>query len=307
MKNKIIVIITFLAGIVSLNSCLKDDADYWKDDVAGKVYATIAKPGLQTQSLLPIPDEVKISFLVNIASDELLTTTNTITLAFDNAAIDAYNVKLRDAAIANNDTLDNGEPDYKHYVPFPSASLTNSTITIPAGARNAYAEIKVANADTIRLDGNYMLAVTIIDATAPIAANMKTVLYAFPLANEYEGDYLSEGSRDHPTAGFETFSYAKLTFTTVNATTVRKGQTGNYTGYQLDITVTDRVIVVGGVDCFEVDLAIIGMADPNDMGMYTSYEGEPMNYYNPITRVFELYYYYSVAAPRKIRETNSRL
>lgn len=307
MKNKIIVIITFLAGIVSLNSCLKDDADYWKDDVAGKVYATIAKPGLQTQSLLPVADEVKISFLVNIASDALPTTTNTITLAFDNAAIDAYNTKLRDAAIANNDTLDDGSPDYKHYVPFPSASLTNTTITIPAGARNAYAEIKVANADTIRLDGFYMLAVTITSATAPIAANMKTVLYAFPIANQYEGDYLSEGFRDHPTAGIEPFSYAKLNFSTVNATTVHKGQTGNYSGYGLDITVTDEVIVVSGVNCFKVNLAITGMADATDMGVYTSFEGEPMNYYNPVTKVFELYYFYNKAAPRKLRETNSRL
>lgn len=290
-----------------MNSCLKDDADYWKDDVAGKMYATIAKPGLQTQSLLPVADSVIISFLVNVATDAVPSTATTFTLAFDNAAITAYTATLRAAAIANNDTLDNGELDYKHYVPFPSAELLTPTITIPAGSRNAYAKMKVARADTIQLDGAYMLAVTITSASIPIAANMKTVLYAFPIANQYEGDYLSEGFRDHPTAGIEPYKYAKLPFSTVNATTVHKTQVGNYGGYELDITVTDRVIVVAGVNCFEVDLVITGMADPTDMGTYTTFEGEPMNYYNPITRVFELYYFYNKAAPRKLRETDSRL
>ena len=68
MKNKVIMSLSFLAGIILLNSCLKDDmGEYWKDDLAGKMYATIAFPGIQTKSLLPIPDEVTISFLVNIS------------------------------------------------------------------------------------------------------------------------------------------------------------------------------------------------------------------------------------------------
>lgn len=307
MKNRIIVIITFLSGIFLLNSCLKDDADYWKDDVAGKTYATIAKPGLQTQSLLPVADDVIVSFLVNVATDALPTTATTITLAFDNAAISAYDSTLKAAAIANFDTLDNGKPDYKNYIPFPSASILTPSITIPAGSRNAYAQIKVARADTIRLEAFYMLAVTITSSSVPVASNMKTVLYAFPIANEYEGNYLSEGFRNHPSFGIEPFSYAKIPFSTVNATTVYKDQTGNYGGYGLNMIVTDRVINVGGVDCFEVELSITGMADPTDYGVYNDFEGEPINYYNPVTKVFELYYYYSKAAPRKIRETNSRL
>jgi hypothetical protein len=307
MKNKIIVIISFLSGIFLLSSCLKDDADFWQEDVAGKMYATIANPGLQTQSLLPVPDEVTISFLVNIASDALPGTTNTITLAFDNAAIAAYDSTLKQAAIANNDTLDNGDPKYKNYVPYPGAVLLTPTITIPAGSRNAYAQIKVARADTIQLTGNYMAAVTITASSQPIAANMKTVLYAFPLANAYEGDYLSEGFRDHPVNGIEPYLYAKLHFSTVNGNTVHKTQVGNYTGYGLDITITNRVVVVAGVNCFECDLQITGMASSTDGGQYPTFEGNPTNYYNPVTKVFDLYYYYNKAAPRKLREIDSRI
>jgi hypothetical protein len=47
MKNKVILTLSFLAGIILLNSCLKDDiGEYWKEDLAGKVYATVAVPTL---------------------------------------------------------------------------------------------------------------------------------------------------------------------------------------------------------------------------------------------------------------------
>jgi hypothetical protein len=310
MKNKIIVILTLLAGIFTLNSCLKDEADYWKDQVAGKMYATIAAPGLQTKSLLLVPDDIEVTFLVNIATDVAPSSDVTLTLAFDNDAISAYDSTLKAAAIANGDTTDAGELIWKDYKPYPSVVLNTPTITIPAGSKNAYAKMTVNRADTLQLSGNYMAAVTITSVTGniPIAANMKTVLYAFPIANEWEGFYLSEGFRDHPTLGIEPFKYAKMEFLTTNANTVHKTQVGNYSGYGLDITIlTDQIIVVGGVDCYKLKLQITGMASDSDMGVYETYNGDPMNYYNPVTKVFELYYYYNNAAPRKLRETDSRI
>lgn len=310
MKNKIAILLLFLAGTFLLSSCLKDDEfDYWKDDVAGKKYATFATPGFQAVSLLPVADEVEVPVLINIASDEKLSSAVTVNIAFDNDAIAAYDSTLKAAAIANGDTTDDGVLIWKDYKPFPSARLVSESITIAAGGRNAYATLIVDRADTVQLSGNYMIALTITSAPEGIviAENMKTVLYAFPIANEYEGDYLSEGFRNHPVLGIEPYKYAKLRFTTINANTVHKTQVGNYGGYGLDITITDQTMVVAGVTVFKCNLQITDMANPADQIIYPDYEGQPTNYYNPITKVFDLYYAYNVAAPRKIREVDSRL
>ncbi len=124
--------------------------------------------------------------------------------------------------------------------------------------------------------------------------------------NPCEGAYLSVGFREHPTAGILPFNTI-LQFTGVNSNTVHKPQIGDYPGYGLDITITGETMEVEGVTVYKCDLQITGMAVPSDMGVYDTYNGEPMNYYNPITKVFELYYFYNIAAPRNIRETNSRI
>lgn len=323
MKNKIIVILTLLAVIFTLNSCLKDDADYWKTDVAGKMYATILKPGLQSKSLLPVADDIEVSFMVNVATDALPTTATTMSFAFNDDVVQAYNDTLKARAIAANDTfkvgVNWGKLKWKDYKPYPSAVLLTPTITIPAGARTGIVKFMVNRADTIALaspdnnKGYYMSAITMTTSNIPIAENMKTVMFSFPIANEYEGNYLSEGFRDHPVAGIEPYSFSKVEFTTINANTVHKEQVGNYGGYGLDITVTDEVVVVNGVDCFKVTLLLTpgSGGDPGavgvNQGQYATFEGNPINYYNPVTKVFELYYWYNGAAPRKIRETDSRI
>jgi hypothetical protein len=122
----------------------------------------------------------------------------------------------------------------------------------------------------------------------------------------YEGEYSSVGHREHPTAGIIPFNTI-LPIYEINSNTVHKNQTGDFPGYGLDITLTGETMEVGGVTVYKCDLQITGMPDPSDMGVYDTFEGAPMNYYNPTTKVFELYYFYNIAAPRKIRETNSRI
>lgn len=319
MKNKIVLISALLAGIFILSSCLKDENhDYWKDDVAGKMYATILSPGFHAKSILPVPDDVEVSFMVNVASDELPTKDVTMTFALDDAAVLAYAAELKAAAIANKDTFSTGvnwgKLKWKDYKPYPSIVLLTPTVTIPAGSRTGVVKFKINRADTLTLgstdnnNGNYMSIITMTSASIPIASNMKTVMYSFPLANAYEGDYMSEGFRNHPVNGIEPFKYSKLHFSTINGTTVHKTQVGNYGGYGLDITVTENTMVVYGVTVYKCNLQVTDMANPADMIQYTvDNDGNPTNYYNPITRVFELYYAYNVAAPRKLRETDSRI
>ncbi len=310
MKNKILLILFSVINLFVISSCLKDDiGEDWTDDLSGKTYATISEPGFRAKSLLPVADDVIVSFLVNIASDQPPTSDVTLTFILDNEAISAYDSTLKQAAIIAKDTTDDGKLKWKNFKPFPSVQLLDPSITIPAGSRNAYVRVKVSRADTVQLTGNYMAAITLITASGgiPIASNMKTVLFGLPLANQYEGDYLSEGFRDHPVNGIEPFKYPKLGFSTVNANTVHKAQVGNYSGYGLDITITDQTMVVSGVTVNKCVLQITGLSDPTDMGVYDTYKGAPMNYYNPITKVFELYYFYNKAAPRKLRETNSKI
>jgi len=316
MKNiriRLILIFTLLTGTLFLNSCLKDDVgEYWKDDLKGKMYATFLNPGVQSKSLLPLPDDVIISFDINIATDALPGSATTIKFKLDNDTIASYVAKTLATAKANKDTLDDGSYNYKDYKPFPSVQLLDPEITIPAGSRVGVVRIKVARADTVKMSGNYMVGLTITEAPAGvvIARNMKSILLALPIANQYEADYLSEGIRNHPVNGIEPFKYPKIHFSTINANTVRKDRTGNYTGYVLDITVSTETMVVKGVTVNKCTLVARDATTkvPIEMGVYDIDEdGNAMNYYNPITKVFELYYFYNKAAPRKIRETNSRL
>ncbi|MCE1198751.1 MAG: DUF1735 domain-containing protein, partial [Marinilabiliales bacterium] len=112
MKNKISIALSFLAGTFLLTSCLKDNlGEYWKDDLAGKMYATITVNTLQSLALKPVAGEVPFSFLVNIATDALPTEDITVSFAVDAAAVTAYNTA-------------NG----KSYKAFPTVSMTTATL-----------------------------------------------------------------------------------------------------------------------------------------------------------------------------------
>lgn len=304
MKNKIIVIVSFLAGILLLNSCLKDDADYWKDDVAGKMYATVLNPNLQSLSLKPIPDEVQFSFMVNIATDVPPTTDVTLTLEVDPAAVDAYNARSG-----------------KDYLAYPSVELLTPTVTIKAGTRTAMVDAKVWGADALDACDNFIAAITIrtvSDAKIIIASNMKSYLLSLPISNPYAADYHCLGYRKHPTAGIGTVD-ATQTLSTINCSTITKSGVGNYGSYDAQIEVTKDVIVVGGTDCFKVNVTVMDPALGAEVagGQYDTFTGDntvvpipvtnDVNYYNPVTKVFVLNYYYNTSAPRIIYEVLTRL
>lgn len=312
MKRNIIYFAVLLASVIFLNSCLKDDEfDNWKEDVKGKMYITIASPGLNTQSVLPNPDPVTIDILINFASDKVPSQDYTVNLALDDAAIAVYDSTLKADAIAANDTLDDGSLNWKDYKPYPSIVLNTPTVTIKKGVRVAYAQVTIDRADTIKIDGNYMFAITITDMSGgiTIAQNMKTALYALPVANEWEGDYNSVGYRDHPTAGIQPFNFPKQHFATVNTNTVWEDKCGNYGGYGTQVEITDQVIVVKGQNCYKCNITLVDNGDDpgTDWGQTNVLDGEPMNYYNPATKTFELYFWYNSGAPRIIRETDIRL
>lgn len=300
MKNKITLIVTFLTALFVLGSCLKDDVgEYWADEVAGKMYATVVKPTLQQLVLQPVAGDVNYEFLVNIATDALPTEDITVTFKLDPAAVTTYNT------------------DYKKaFKAFPNVEILTKTLVIAKGTRNGYAKAKVWGADKLDACDNFIAAISIESAKTasgvdiPVAGNMKSYLLSLPISNPYAGDYNFVGYRIHPSLGIFTANEVE-TLTTIDCKTVRKDQMGDYP-YIADIEITSATMVVNGATVYKVKVTTPDIATA-DFGMYETYTGSTttapappsadVNYYNPATKTFVLnYYYLSSGAARKIYE-----
>jgi hypothetical protein len=307
MKNKMKILITFFFLALTFVSCLKDDVgEYWPDDLAGKMYATVVKSAAPQQlALQPVPGDVPFEFLVNVATDALPTEDITLTFKIDPAAVAEYNTNYK-----------------KNYKPYPSVSMTTQTVVIAKGTRNGMAKGKVWGAEKLNACDDYMAGITIESAKTasgkdiPVGGNMKSYLLALPIANPYAGNYRCVGYRIRPGNPTEPVD-AVQPFWTVNCKTVQKNGFGNYGGYDIKIEMTTNTVVVGGTTCYKV---IATPVDPSSGaatgGMFDVWTGDPtlkpadltINYYNPVTKVFILNCYYNSSAGNRIMyETLTRL
>jgi hypothetical protein len=173
MKNKILIVITFLAGTLMFNSCLKDKLNSdWTSSLSGKMYAEFVNYGLTSFTINNLPAAQQVKIFVNIATDAVPTSDITLTVAVDAAALAAYNT-------ANGTSL----------VLCPG--ITPTPITIKKGTRNTYYYISLSGADKLSLTTAYAIPLTITAATGGvmIAANKQTTIIQVPVANIYEGSY----------------------------------------------------------------------------------------------------------------------
>jgi len=301
MKNKIILLVSFFTVVFSLVSCLKDNVgDYWKDDLAGKMYATVPSYTLQQLALKPVAGEVTFSFLVNIATDALPTEDITLTMAVDGASVTQYNTDRK-----------------KNFKTFPTAEVLTKTVVIAKGTRNATVQAKVWGADKLDACDNYMTAISITSAKTAsgkditIAGNMKSYLLSLPISNPYAGDYaIVVGYRIRPGNPTEQVNAGTIeAFKTVDCKTVSKVGFGNYTAYSISIEVTAETVVVGGTTCFKVIATPFDPATGNSVGgMWPEWTGDAaqapadktINYYNPVTKTFVLNCYYESGAGNRI-------
>lgn len=308
MKNKITLTLSFLAGMFLLNSCLKDNiGEYWKDDLAGKQYATITVATLQQLALKPVAGEVSFSFEVNIATDALPTEDITVNLAVDNNAVTAYNSAFG-----------------KSFKTFPTVSVTTPSLVIKAGHRNGYASAKVWGAEILDACANFMTAISITSCTTasgktiPVAANMKSYLVSLPISNPYAADYSVVGYRIRPGNATEPISAGTIeTFRTLNCKTIQKTGFGNYMSYDVTVEVTSETVVVGGTTCFKVIATPIDPSTGSSVGgMWPVWTGDAtmkpadltINYYNPVKKQFILNCWYASSAGNRIMyETCTRL
>jgi hypothetical protein len=303
MRKKILIIVSFLATVLLVNSCLKDDVGMdWTSSLKGKMYAEVWKGGKATLALQPVPDPVVFKFLVNIATDEPPTQDITLTLAVNDDARIKYN------------TL-NGT-SYKLY---PFIEVLDPTIVIKAGTRNAYAHVKIWNADQLNACDNFMAPVSIVDATGGVIVsdpvNQGSRLMILPIANPYAADYNVVGYRIRPGNATEpiTPSPAVETLSTVSCKAVSKVGFGNYTAYSINIEVTTNTMIVGGITCYKVIATPFDPVTGASVGdMFATWTGDALtppappanpteiNYYNPISKKFVLNCYYLSSAGNRI-------
>jgi len=300
MRNKIFNITSFLAAVLLLSSCLKDDVgEDWTDDLKGKMYAEIWRPGFQATGLAPVAEPVIFKFLVNIATDELPTSDITLTIGINDEARIKYNAAKGTA-----------------YELYPYIEVMDPTVVIEAGTRNAYVHVKVWNADKLDACDNFMAPISILDADNGVivsdAMNNGSRLMALPISNPYAGTYHNIGYRIRPGNPTEPI-VADQEFSTVDCKTVDKVGFGNYSPYSINIEITADPIIVGGVTCFKVIATPYDPATGNTVGgMFDTWTGDAatapapptdptwINYYNPVTKQFVLNCYYNSAAGNRI-------
>lgn len=178
MKNKILIVISFLAGTLLFSSCLKDKLTTdWTSSLSGKMYAQIVNVGLQSFTINNGTADQTIRVFVNIATDAVPTSDITVTLGIDAAALTAYNTA-------------NGTK----FLLCPNTSVT--AVTIKSGTRNGYAYITLKSANLLDLTKTYAVPVSITavsNTNVIVASNFKTVIYQVPIANRWEGTYTMKG------------------------------------------------------------------------------------------------------------------
>jgi len=308
MRNKIFMTISFLAAVFVLSSCLKDNVgEDWTSSLEGKMYAEIWNAGFQAMALQPVAEPDTFKFLVNIATDALPTEDITVTLEINDQARIDYN-----------------EAKGTAYELYPYIEIINTQVVIKKGTRNAYAYVKVWNADQLNACDNFMAPISIASATGGVIVsdplNQGSRLMALPINNPYAGTYHMIGYRIRPGNATEPWE-ADQEFSTVDCKTVSKVGFGNYYSYSVRIEVTSETIDVEGVTCYKVNAMPYNPGTGADVGgMFDTWTGDPatppappadpldINYYNPVTRQFVLNcFYFSGAGDRIMYEIQTRL
>jgi hypothetical protein len=282
MRNKIFMIISLLAVVFSVSSCLKDNiGEDWTSDLSGKMYAEFPGNGPQVKVIQPVATDQIFKFLINIATDAVPTSDITLTLAFDAAAMAAYNAEVHAADTSI----------HWSYELYPTMTIMEPTITVAAGTRNAYVHVKLSSANLLSLSKKFMAPITIQTASGGVivAANKKTVLYKLPIANKWEGTYKMRGTilreGDPVLSGY----YKGRTF--------KLGTSGpNSVVFDKVIGWSDGNGNVGGVGYWELTISEattpnpIAIKDPDNAAVKLL--GSYNNRYDPATKTFYMSVYW---------------
>jgi len=286
MKNKIIVIVAFLATTLFISSCLKDNVSIDWYGVSGKMYATFTNAGqVWTKTIVGIPDAQSYTVQLNVATDAVLSKDYTIDIAIDSTVMTDYNASAG-----------------KSFHFFPTASIPSSVV-VKAGGRTAWFTVTMTGADVLDLNTQWMVPIKIVSTSSPdlmLTSNKNTFLLAVAIMNKYEADYHAVGFRHHPVLGDIASDKVKH-LSTVDANTVET-YPADYSPYRMDMTVNpDNTTTV-----ISPDAVFHNYTDPTLDPVGRGIPAGP-NTYDPVNKVFNVFVFYNAAAPRIITETFTRL
>ncbi|GAB3553929.1 BT_3987 domain-containing protein [Spirosoma fluminis] len=278
MKKFLYVIVAAsLTG--GLSSCLNDDEHFVDFKNVGSVaeIPSSAFYGAQdTRSYLKVA-AVTDSFDVNIASPTPPSQDIQVTVAVDEAALTAYN--------ARNGT------SFKA-LPASMYQLLTPTVTVKAGSRLAPIAFQL-NTTSLSFTDTYAIPFVIKSATngVVVSSNYGSKILAVVPRNNYEGNYQSTGTFNHPTAGARAINRPK-TLSSIDETTSQTeyADLGGSSTMWLKINADNTVTII-----------------PKGTSAAATIQSG-VNTYNPTTRTFTLNYRYAGAGgDRVITETIRRV
>ncbi|MDD4993658.1 MAG: DUF4361 domain-containing protein [Paludibacter sp.] len=179
---------------------------------------------------------------------------------------------------------------------------TSNKVTIPAGSSTGYISIKFNPKSLIGATTIFAVKITAISDSKYSISNMNIGYVKIGIKNQWDGLYEDKGYFIHPSLGKSTFDYSGIEMATIGANTVEKTNAGDR-AIVTDITITPETMVVDGVTVNKVTIALPAYPGANSGLTDVDDSGNKMNYYNPATKTFELFYWYNSAAHRVIRET----
>lgn len=175
-----------LAGVTFLSACLKDDnfVDFSKVGTLVELPLAAYNPDAKGNKIvvLSYPSDatsVDHQVVVNVASPEPVSSNLDVTLKVDDAALTAYNT-----ANATTYTL----------MPTNVYTIPSLKVTVPSGQRTTALIVKFNPSLITDFTKQYVLPISIADASGQKISNYKTVFYVVGVKNKYDGTYKVNGN-----------------------------------------------------------------------------------------------------------------
>ncbi len=320
LNNWVKLTAALLILFASLSSCVKNRNDLATDFT--KVTNVIDFPNLPSQdpngfyfkalafNVTPDPQEVKI--YVELGGP-ILDKDVQVTLVYNPTALTDYNIANTDTTVTPTNPTPSGA--VTHFVPLPDSAYTlpNLTVTIKKGERLGFTTLTIFP-NKVDLSGQYAIPLQISDAQGiAIAANLKSVIYAIVVKNDWDGDYTVTGWFFHPTGGRAINTVKHLS--TINGVRVQGGLADLGATIQFDVINNAAVNYTNNTYARSGFMSAdnpggVDYSDPSNGGHVpgdatfnsTIYN----NTYDPATQTFYLHYGYVAGAGAPDQSAYSR-
>jgi Domain of unknown function (DUF1735) len=266
---------SFLFLAFCLSSCLKEKYD------SGKIQPTHSSGNVPQVIELTLTATSNANFyLLAIDNSDADTTVNFVPVTLSSAAPAAADIHvtlaLDDALIDAYNTAQGTE-----YEPAPADKYTllNAEVTIPAGSNTGFLKVKFKPSDFIGIDYAFGLKIASIKESGyTISGNLSSGVAAVTIKNKYDGNYNAIGNFTHPNPDFTGSYNTEWSCATSGPTAVT---------FQLNVTVLFGVLITFTVDESNNKVALTRVG-----GALDAYD-PALNYYDPATKTFHYDFSYS--------------